>query len=226
MCSEFPSQVNMTTQPHWFPVLATPNILTIAEECVCVCNQEGPCCCHGEKDAGTSESSDTPEVPLKVLPDFEEFDGVDDILAVSHLSEKPSIKKRNPLLRAKTLPAIISPSLSIVQAPLDPQTRSKIPTITHTEINGHSKISPGKSRSKRSPGSSGKKNSTSSEMPPKKTVALDSVAKKKNKAMGGKIKKEIVDKQKRGVRVEIKKLYVATGVTGYFQARSKIPRIC
>ncbi|GFS79072.1 hypothetical protein NPIL_398001, partial [Nephila pilipes] len=75
-----------------------------------------------------------------------------------HLSQKPSIKKRIPLLRAKTLPAIISPSLSIIQAPLDPETRSKIPTITTTlEVNGHSKASPGKSRSKRSPGSSGKR---------------------------------------------------------------------
>ncbi|KAF8767912.1 hypothetical protein HNY73_020786 [Argiope bruennichi] len=49
-----------------------------------------------------------------------------------HLSQKPSIKKRIPLLRAKTLPAIITPSLSIIQAPLDPGTRSKIPTITTT----------------------------------------------------------------------------------------------
>ncbi|GBN01135.1 hypothetical protein AVEN_189198-1 [Araneus ventricosus] len=53
-----------------------------AEECDCVCNDEGLCCCHGEKDARTSSSSDTPETPLRMTPDFEEFDGVDDILAV------------------------------------------------------------------------------------------------------------------------------------------------
>ncbi|XP_071033123.1 uncharacterized protein [Parasteatoda tepidariorum] len=137
----------MATQPHWFPMLATPNILTIAEECDCVCSEKGPCCCHG--GSGTSSSSDTQEIPPQ---EFEEFDGVDDILAVSHLSEKSSIKKRIPLLRAKTLPAIISPSLSIIQAPLDPDT--KVPTITHTEV--PSKISPsGKSGCKR-----GKKTNT------------------------------------------------------------------
>ncbi|KAG8177998.1 hypothetical protein JTE90_004481 [Oedothorax gibbosus] len=82
-----------------------------------------------------------------------------------HLSEKPSIKKRIPLLRAKTLPAIISPSLGIIQAPLA-DSKSKIPTITTTtDSNGHSKISPGKSRCKRSPGSSsaGKKRDSGSE---------------------------------------------------------------
>ncbi|GFR14366.1 uncharacterized protein TNCT_313491 [Trichonephila clavata] len=57
-------------------------ICTKAEECDCVCNDEGLCCCHGEKDARTSSSSDTPEAPLRMTPDFEEFDGVDDILAV------------------------------------------------------------------------------------------------------------------------------------------------
>ncbi|GFY37729.1 uncharacterized protein TNIN_450041 [Trichonephila inaurata madagascariensis] len=57
-------------------------VTVTAEECDCVCNDEGLCCCHGEKDARTSSSSDTPETPLRMTPDFEEFDGVDDILAV------------------------------------------------------------------------------------------------------------------------------------------------
>ncbi|GIZ01268.1 hypothetical protein CEXT_280921, partial [Caerostris extrusa] len=34
------------------------------------------------KTPGHSSSSDTPEAPLRMTPDFEEFDGVDDILAV------------------------------------------------------------------------------------------------------------------------------------------------
>ena len=52
-----------------------------AEECDCLCTDTGPCCCHGE-DKTASESSDNTSTPLKVPSDFEEFDGVDDILAV------------------------------------------------------------------------------------------------------------------------------------------------
>ncbi|KAG8175365.1 hypothetical protein JTE90_026253 [Oedothorax gibbosus] len=69
MCNESPMHVSMATQPHWFPILATPNILTIVEECDCVCSDEGLCCCYGDA---------SPPPPAH----FEEFDGVDDILAV------------------------------------------------------------------------------------------------------------------------------------------------
>lgn len=46
-----------------------------------MCTDTGPCCCHGE-DKAASESSDNTTTPLKVPSNFEEFDGVDDILAV------------------------------------------------------------------------------------------------------------------------------------------------
>ncbi|GFT39986.1 uncharacterized protein TNCV_12291, partial [Trichonephila clavipes] len=76
-----PTWAGSNPQP-WVQMASDKPTTPPTEECDCVCNDEGLCCCHGEKDARTSSSSDTPETPLRMTPDFEEFDGVDDILAV------------------------------------------------------------------------------------------------------------------------------------------------
>ncbi|XP_076323113.1 ankyrin repeat and fibronectin type-III domain-containing protein 1-like isoform X2 [Tachypleus tridentatus] len=144
-----------TQHPHWLPVIAVPNFITIAEECDCICydgKSHGPCCCHGSKDSALSKKT-VKQISVnetQSVSPLEEFDGIEDILAVSHVTEKILPKKRPPLLRAKTLPAIITPSLSIIQAQLD-STRSP---GNKSENNCQIKLSPSHIKAKRSSSSS------------------------------------------------------------------------
>ncbi|XP_042150783.1 uncharacterized protein LOC121838539 [Ixodes scapularis] len=126
----------------WMPTsVSVPKILTIVEECSCSCGQadavESSRChltCSGSTAAAGTDLNDLGSDTVTL----EDFDGVDDILAVSQVSERascssaaggsgpggvppsaPGRRKPAPLLRARTLPAIVTPSLCIIQAQLD-----------------------------------------------------------------------------------------------------------
>ncbi|GBO28849.1 hypothetical protein AVEN_210990-1, partial [Araneus ventricosus] len=51
----------------------------------------------------------------------------------SHL-EKPVSKKKPPLLRARTLPAIICPSLNIIQAQLEADSSGRTSIFLHSRV--------------------------------------------------------------------------------------------
>lgn len=75
--------------------------------------------------------------------------------AKDHVTDKPVAKKKPPLLRAKTLPAIITPSLNIIQAQLEANS-----VVTNLpDVSQEGKESPSHTRTRRSPsaGSEGQK---------------------------------------------------------------------
>ncbi|XP_067128446.1 ankyrin repeat and fibronectin type-III domain-containing protein 1 isoform X2 [Centruroides vittatus] len=75
--------------------------------------------------------------------------------AKDHVTDKPIAKKKPPLLRAKTLPAIITPSLNIIQAQLEANN-----VVTNIpDVGQEGKESPSHTRTRRSPsaGSEGQK---------------------------------------------------------------------
>ncbi|XP_076345362.1 ankyrin repeat and fibronectin type-III domain-containing protein 1-like isoform X19 [Tachypleus tridentatus] len=106
----------MTTRQQpccWQPPTLTPIYRELVEGCTCICQKRcrgDLCCCHGNQ---TNVTSNLPEE--STLSTLEEFDSIKDILAVSHVSEKPTPKNKPPFMRAKTLPAMVTPSLSIIQ---------------------------------------------------------------------------------------------------------------
>lgn len=133
--------------------MAAPSVPKIVATEKCTCKSRGCLSCRD----GVIQVSPEASLNHRSSSALEDFDSIEDILAVSHVTERSSAvtapcgRKKPPLLRARTLPAIITPSLSIIQAQLDASQKRQ--TLLVSKVSSPDGSSPPKGATRHSPSS-------------------------------------------------------------------------